>query len=1535
MASNSDPANPPVLDDGCNYESWKKDLAVWELYTGTENKKKGPRLYLCLKGKAREIVRELPLADISAENGLQKIKAKLDDHFEKDKVQRSFMNLENFEKFRRGVDMPIHEFISKFDQLHNKVKENNITYPDGVLAYKLLTQANLAEGERNLIKATMTDLTYENIKKALLSVFSDITKKTSIKSEPLVKVEETCYNEGSKLQEPMYVNRGRFRGRNQRGRMQQTRGRGYNNTYGSNTYNVSESRGRSMNQRGRGNTNNTRRLNPVDIETGEPSKCAICNSIYHWARNCPDAFENQNSNNTRYNNPYYLNEQQVESGEKCKERITLFCNEFKAQGIKIFNMDTMEPDKEKSILLKEALSTGVLDTGAPDNVSGRLWIEEYIKTLTADERKQITRTYSNKQYKFGDSKPMKATENIKLPMTIANEKVYMCTDVVEVNIPLLISKKAMQKVKATLDYGENKLHIFGKSIKLLESTSGHYLVPIHNHIESENHEINSICFVSEESDMESENNEINELYFINDKNNETYKKALKIHRHFSHARKERIKKILEDAGVWNQDYNQALSEIENQCKVCKVYTKPPMKPSVGFSYAKEFNEVISIDLKDFHHENKTYKLLHVVDQATRFSQAVQVKSKKKEEIMEALMSVWISVFGPPSKILSDNGGEFLNEDFIECCDKFCIKVKMTAAESPWGNGVCERHHKILCDTLEKTLEEVKNFKVALYWAVQAKNSLYNLHGFSPFILVFGRNPRLPNIIDGTLPSFENLTTSEYIAQNLNSMNTARQAFIKSESEEKIKRALRHNVSSSVDTKYFTGDRVYIKRRGDNRWSGPGTVLGQESQQILVRIGGFYYRVHPCRVILVEESEKQISKIMKDYIDKDNVETSSNNDENESEINAEHKYQENENNEYENNENENNENENNENENNENGSMESENNENENENNLNVSNENDNNINENNVNENENKIQKPKRNSSIEVVVDGIVRRGRVMKGQPKQSSIHKNWVNIEQENGEKICINFEKVENWKILDTEEEDTEEIYICAEREKEEIIEAKNKEINNWIKNEVFEEVKDVGQSKISVRWVIEEKIKDGHRKFKTRLVARGFEDVEETRNDSPTCAKESIRIMLVIGASKKWKCKSLDIRAAFLQGNMLEREVFLKPPSEFRKKGIIWRLKRCVYGLNQASRMWYLKVREEMIKLGAESPKVDPAYFIWKRDEKVIGILSSHVDDFMYCGEESFEENVIKKLKTIFEISSESENMFAYLGIKISSEPNYFTIDQLGYVTDKLKPIEVNKIRLNNKEDLINETERTAMRSVIGKLMWLVNQSRPDIACDTSIAASKVNTAKISDIIEVNKILKKVKANDVMIKIPSLRNLENSVLLIYADAAHGNLNEGGSQAGYVIFLVDEYSNCALISWGSHREKRVARSTLTAETLAMCDAVDRAAVINVVLSNLIFCDERRLRIICLTDSRSLYEAIRTSHTTREKRLLIDICALREASDRDEIEVQWIDTKRNLANSLTKKAANTSDLLRVLKSGKLELLLKSGSQKETPGNC
>ena len=87
-----------------------------------------------------------------------------------------------------------------------------------------------------------------------------------------------------------------------------------------------------------------------------------------------------------------------------------------------------------------------------------------------------------------------------------------------------------------------------------------------------------------------------------------------------------------------------------------------------------------------------------------------------------------------------------------------------------------------------------------------------------------------------------------IASNLNAMHKAREAFIQAESSEKIRRALRHNVRSSSCAKFEMGDIVYFKRNDNNRWRGPGTVIGQEHEQTLTKYGGSYVRVHSCRVI---------------------------------------------------------------------------------------------------------------------------------------------------------------------------------------------------------------------------------------------------------------------------------------------------------------------------------------------------------------------------------------------------------------------------------------------------------------------------------------------------------------------------------------------------------------------------------------------------------------------------------------------------------------------------------------------------------------
>ena len=73
----------------------------------------------------------------------------------------------------------------------------------------------------------------------------------------------------------------------------------------------------------------------------------------------------------------------------------------------------------------------------------------------------------------------------------------------------------------------------------------------------------------------------------------------------------------------------------------------------------------------------------------------------------------------------------------------------------------------------------------------------------------------------------------------------------SESSEKIRHALRHNVRTSGETKYFTGDRVYYKRLTSKSWRGPAVVLGQDGQQVLIKHGGVYIRVHPCRLSLAD------------------------------------------------------------------------------------------------------------------------------------------------------------------------------------------------------------------------------------------------------------------------------------------------------------------------------------------------------------------------------------------------------------------------------------------------------------------------------------------------------------------------------------------------------------------------------------------------------------------------------------------------------------------------------------------------------------
>ena len=111
----------------------------------------------------------------------------------------------------------------------------------------------------------------------------------------------------------------------------------------------------------------------------------------------------------------------------------------------------------------------------------------------------------------------------------------------------------------------------------------------------------------------------------------------------------------------------------------------------------------------------------------------------------------------------------------------------------------------------------------LCWANTARNSLQMWNGFSSHQLIFGKNPNLPGIMTDGLPALEGSTCSETLAQHLNAMHATRRAYLETEANERIRRALRGKIRAAEDI-YEQGDIVYYKREGRGRWLGPATVV---------------------------------------------------------------------------------------------------------------------------------------------------------------------------------------------------------------------------------------------------------------------------------------------------------------------------------------------------------------------------------------------------------------------------------------------------------------------------------------------------------------------------------------------------------------------------------------------------------------------------------------------------------------------------------------------------------------------------------------
>ena len=304
------------------YSSWKIELDLWADATGYEKHQIGPVIVLSLEGDARETCLTIPKENFKSEDAMDYILEKLDSLYEKDETQIAFLAIDQFVNYRRPQDMEMNEFLRKFELMKNKCSTYDLKLPDGVLAYFMLKCANLPDDKSDIVRATISKLTVENVRTKILSIYTQVAKSSSsaVKFEDQndsfrfnsimsLKEEPTYYESPSPV---MYEHnshnshRGRGRGRD-KGKNAGRLGRG-------NNQNRRSSNGVEQSSYSQCSSNYEGRLNPVDPRTGQPSLCNTCGSYRHWETHCPDSpppqFNNRRGN---YHSGYSNNSRKYES----------------------------------------------------------------------------------------------------------------------------------------------------------------------------------------------------------------------------------------------------------------------------------------------------------------------------------------------------------------------------------------------------------------------------------------------------------------------------------------------------------------------------------------------------------------------------------------------------------------------------------------------------------------------------------------------------------------------------------------------------------------------------------------------------------------------------------------------------------------------------------------------------------------------------------------------------------------------------------------------------------------------------------------------------------------------------------------------------------------------------------------------------------------------------------------------------------------------------------------------------------------------
>ena len=430
-----------------------------------------------------------------------------------------------------------------------------------------------------------------------------------------------------------------------------------------------------------------------------------------------------------------------------------------------------------------------------------------------------------------------------------------------------------------------------------------------------------------------------------------------------------------------------------------------------------------------------------------------------------------------------------------------------------------------------------------------------------------------------------------------------------------------------------------------------------------------------------------------------------------------------------------------------------------------------------------------------------------------------------------------------------------------------------------------------------------------RYKARWVVRGFEQregIDFTETFASVVKPMSYKVLFALAAANDWELEQMDVKTAFLYG-IIQEEVYVEQPHGYREGNGVCKLRKALYGLKQAPRVWHDHFSTFMRELGLVPLHADLCVFIHPQTNTIIAL---YVDDILLVGPSKDHIAQVKKaLDQKFKMTDLGPIHY-YLGMTVTRDrPNRtLRLGQEAYVERVVRdhgqweaapcytPM-ANVVNVQPAPEGYDASKELRQRyqSAVGSLMYAMLGTRPDIAYAVSVVsryASNPTEAHWRLVVRILRYLR-TSCHFQLCYQNTLQDLSG-----YTDSDFAGDPTRRSTSGYVFNL-----GSGAISWSSKRQPTVALSTCEAEYLGQTQAAKEAIWLRQLLDEVQPNKSHIPTVIIYGDNQGAIALAKNPlFHARTKHMGIQQAFVRERVTAQEIELEYVDTKHQIADGLTK---------------------------------